>query len=103
MCRFHRRMYVSDLHKAIARLHFLEADSRYHAALSTPGARSAVLKTEHWEERAEIMQRLSKTVPDHFDDAMELLDFATKRLNSIDDIDCQFFGFKPPSSDGKRL
>ena len=85
--RFHRRMYVSDLHKAIARLHFLEADSRYHAALSTPGARSAVLKTEHWEERAEIMQRLSKTVPDHFDDAMELLDFATKRLNSIDDID----------------
>ena len=79
--------YVSDLHKVIARLHFLEADSRYHAALSAPVARSTVLKTDHWEERAEIMQRLSKTVPDHFDDAMELLDFATKRLNGIDDID----------------
>jgi hypothetical protein len=31
----------------------------------------------------DIMLRLSKTVPDHFDDAMELLDFATKRLRAL--------------------
>jgi hypothetical protein len=32
------------------------------------------------------MQRLAKVVPDGFDDAMELLRFATERLKTIDRI-----------------
>jgi len=48
----------------IARLRFLEADCRYHTAICDPVAKSVALNIRHSEERAEIMQRLAKTVPD---------------------------------------
>ena len=77
---------TTNVHNLIARLHFLEADCRYHAALCPLGEKSAVFSVRHRGERDEIMQRLPKTVPDRFDDAMELFDFATKRLKIFDTI-----------------
>jgi len=46
----------------IARLRFLQADCRYHTAICDPVAKSVAIR--HSEERAEIMQRLAKTMPD---------------------------------------
>jgi hypothetical protein len=63
----------------IARLRFLEADCRYHAAIC-PSAKDAALNVRHKEERDEIMQRLAKFLPEDFWAAKALLDFATSRL-----------------------
>ena len=41
----------------------------------------------HREERNEIVQRLSETVPEVFDDAMALLEFAAWRLKSSAALD----------------
>jgi len=55
---------TASIPKMIARLRFLEADCRYHTAICEPVAKSVALNIRHSEERAEIMQRLAKTVPD---------------------------------------
>jgi hypothetical protein len=75
---------TANIPKLIARLRFLEADCRYHAAICDPdpSVRHVALDIRHREERDEIMQRLAKTVPDDFDDAMTLLKFATARAES---------------------
>jgi hypothetical protein len=67
-------------------LHFLEADCRYYAAFCPQSINDALDGVRHKDERDGIMQRLAKVVPDGFDDAMELLRFATERLKTIDRI-----------------
>ena len=70
---------TNNISKLIARLRFLEADCRYHAAIC-PSAKDAALNIRHKEERDEIMQRIAKFVPEDFWSAKALLDFATSRL-----------------------
>ena len=70
------------IHKMIARLRFLEADCRYHAAIGDQFLEHVALDIRHREERDEIMQRLAKAVPDCCDDAITLLEFATARAKS---------------------
>jgi hypothetical protein len=71
---------TNDVSKLIARLRFLEADCRYHAAIGNPSAKDVALNIRHREERDEIMQRIAKTVPGDFWSTKDLLDFATSRL-----------------------
>jgi len=75
--------------KLIARLRFLEADCRYHAAICdpSPNLRHVALNVRHREERNEIMQGFAKVVPDCFDDAMALLEFAAWRVKSAAPLD----------------
>jgi len=72
---------TASIPKLIARLRFLEAHSRYHEAICPPELRHVAPNIRYrGEERDEIMQRLAKAVPDCFDDASALLEFATARL-----------------------
>jgi hypothetical protein len=78
---------TNNISKFIARLRFLEADCRYHAAIGDQKARSVALNSRHREERDEIIQRLAKTVPDCFEDAEKLLEFAISRLKAFKAFD----------------
>jgi hypothetical protein len=78
---------TGSISKLIARLRFLEADCRYHAAICDPSVKSVALNIRHREEREEIIKRLAKTVPDCFNDAETLLKFATLRLKVFKDFD----------------
>jgi hypothetical protein len=78
---------TASISKLIARLRFLEADCQYNAAVCDPVMRLVVLNNRHRGERDEIMQRLAKTVPDDFDDAVALLIFATSRVESAKPFD----------------
>jgi hypothetical protein len=75
---------TASIRKLIARLHFLEADCRYTAALTPPDfPKHGALDIRHREERNEIIERLANVVPaDDFEDAMTLLEFAAWRLKS---------------------
>jgi hypothetical protein len=74
---------ITNISKLIARLRFLEADCRYHAAICDPSMKHVALNVRHKVERGEIMQRLAKAVPDCFDVAMTLLKFAPSRAKSL--------------------
>ncbi len=79
---------TASIPKLTARLRFLEADCVYNAAIAPPDfPKHIALDIRHREERNEIMQRLAKTVPDCFDDAMTLLEFATARGQSSKFLD----------------
>jgi len=80
---------TASIPKLTARLRFLEADCRSHAAICDPGpnARHVALNVRHREERDEILQRLAEVVPDCFDDAMALLEFAAWQMKSAAPLD----------------
>ena len=78
---------TNNISKLIARLRFLEADCRYHAAIGDQKTRGVALNVRQREERDEIIKRLAKAVPDCFDDAETLLKFATSRLKIFKDFD----------------
>jgi hypothetical protein len=78
---------TGSISKLIARLRFLEADCRYHAAICDPSVKSVALNIRQREKREEIITRLAKTVPDCFNDAETLLKFATLRLKVFKDFD----------------
>jgi hypothetical protein len=78
---------TNNISKLIARLRFLEADCRYHAAIDDPSAKSVALNVRHREERDEIIKRLAKAVPDCFEDAERLLEFAISRLKAFKAFD----------------
>jgi hypothetical protein len=72
---------TADIRKMIARVHFLEAEGRYHAVIAGPD------RDRHWKEIDAIIQRLAVDVPGSFDDAMKLLEFATLRLKLAAPLD----------------
>ena len=78
---------TNNIRKLIARLRFLEADCRYHAAIGDQKERRTALNSRHWKERDEIMQKLAKILPEDFRSADELLKFATSRLKVFRDAD----------------
>ena len=64
---------TASIPELFARVHFLEAECRYHAVIAAPD------RDRHRKEVDAIIQRLAVGVPGSFDDAMELLEFATWR------------------------
>ena len=72
---------TASIPKLIARVHFLEAECRYHAVIAAPD------RDRHRKEVDAIIQRLAVGVPGSFDDAMELLEFATWRLKLAAPLD----------------
>jgi len=69
---------TASIPKMIARLRFLEADCRYHTAICDPVAKSVALNIRHSEEHGRDYATARQNRAGSFD-AMELLDFATKR------------------------
>ncbi len=55
---------TADIRKMIARVHFLEAEGRYHAVIAGPD------RDRHWKEIDAIIQRLAVDVLGSFDDAI---------------------------------
>jgi hypothetical protein len=75
---------VSDIQRLVALWRFLEAEQVNQAAIAKTDEEAEALICQHGDEQSEIEMKLSRLLPQDFDDVREILEFAADMIKEND-------------------